>query len=64
MEVLYIMIPAALYLGVVGVVFLVWSIRTGQFDDMEGPKYRILFDDDEPGGGGRRGGGEGPGAGR
>ncbi len=47
MEMLYIMIPAAVYLGVVALVFLIWSIKTGQFEDMEGPKYRIFFDDDD-----------------
>jgi cbb3-type cytochrome oxidase maturation protein len=35
-----------------------WSIRSGQFDDLEGPAERILLDDDDPrlpgSGGGRR----------
>jgi cbb3-type cytochrome oxidase maturation protein len=26
----------------------VWAIRSGQYDDMEGPAHRILMDDDEP----------------
>lgn len=47
MEMLYIMIPAAIFLGVLGLVFLIWSVKTGQFEDVEGPKYRIFFDDDE-----------------
>lgn len=47
MEMLYIMIPAAIFLGVVGLAFLVWSIKTGQFEDIEGPKYRIFFDDED-----------------
>ncbi len=25
-----------------------WAIRSGQFDDMEGPAQRILMDDDDP----------------
>ena len=25
-----------------------WSIKSGQFDDMEGPAERILMDDDDP----------------
>lgn len=49
MEMLFIMIPAAILLGIIGLVCLIWSIRTGQFEDMEGPKYRIFFDDDEGG---------------
>lgn len=47
MEALFIMLPAAIFLGGLGVVFFIWSVRSGQFEDMEGPKYRILFDDDE-----------------
>lgn len=27
---------------------ILWSIRTGQFDDLEGPAERILMDDDDP----------------
>lgn len=44
---LYIMIPAAIFLGIIGLVSLVWSVKTGQFEDVEGPKYRIFFDDGE-----------------
>ena len=47
MEMLFLMIPAAVFLGILGLVFLIWSIKTGQFEDVEGPKYRIFFDDDE-----------------
>lgn len=46
MEMLYIMIPAAIFLGIVGLVFFIWSVKSGQFDDVEGPKYRIFFDDE------------------
>lgn len=27
---------------------ILWAIRSGQFDDMEGPPQRILMDDDDP----------------
>jgi len=30
------------------VVGVFWSIKSGQFDDMEGPAERILMDDDDP----------------
>lgn len=49
MEMLFIMIPAAIFLGLLGLVFFIWSVKTGQFEDVEGPKYRIFFDDDEKG---------------
>jgi cbb3-type cytochrome oxidase maturation protein len=37
-------------LGVAGVALwaFLWAVRTGQFDDLEGPAYRILMDDDDP----------------
>ena len=46
MEILYLLIPLSVVL-----VFLIgagfwWSLRSGQFDDLEGPAYRILIDDD------------------
>ncbi|WP_130472745.1 cbb3-type cytochrome oxidase assembly protein CcoS [Candidatus Magnetaquicoccus inordinatus] len=47
MEILYILLPLALLLGLSGLAGLIWSIRHGQFDDLEGPAYRILFDDDQ-----------------
>ena len=43
---MFIMIPAVIFLGSIGLIFLIWSVKTGQFEDMEGPKYRIFFDDD------------------
>lgn len=36
-----------IFVGVAAVGVL-WAIRTGQFDDMEGPAQRILMDDDDP----------------
>ena len=34
-------------MGIAIWVFL-WAIRSGQFEDMEGPAHRILMDDDDP----------------
>ena len=48
MEILYLLIPVSLVLvGVIVWVFL-WAVRSGQFDDMEGPAHQILMDDDGP----------------
>lgn len=45
MESLYILIPiSVLLVFVIGAIFW-WSLRSGQFDDMEGPAYRVLLDD-------------------
>jgi len=47
MDILYLLIPLSLVLvGVIVWVFM-WAIRSGQFDDLEGPAYRILMDDDD-----------------
>lgn len=48
MESLYILIPLSIVLVfVIGLVFW-WSVRNGQFDDLEGPGYRVVIDDDDP----------------
>lgn len=45
---LLILIPAALFLGLTGLVAFFWALRRGQFDDPEGSAARILIDDDDP----------------
>ena len=46
MEIIYLLIPLSLVLiGVIVWAFL-WAVRSGQFDDLEGPAHRILMDDD------------------
>jgi cbb3-type cytochrome oxidase maturation protein len=39
------LIPVALALGFAGLLAFLWSLRSGQFDDLEGAGSRILFDD-------------------
>ena len=47
MEGLLYLIPAALLLGLLGLAAFLWSMRSGQFDDLDGAASRILFDDDD-----------------
>jgi len=47
MEILYLLIPLALVLVGVIIWFFLWSIRAGQFDDLEGPAHRIVMEDDD-----------------
>lgn len=47
MSIIVYLIPVALALGLLGLVAFIWSIRSGQFEDMDGPAYRILDDDDD-----------------
>ncbi|MCC9624606.1 cbb3-type cytochrome oxidase assembly protein CcoS [Thalassospira sp. MA62] len=44
---LLLLIPVALFLGLLGLGAFLWALRSGQFDDMEGAANRILFDDDD-----------------
>ena len=48
MEVIYLLIPIAIVLvGIIVWVFF-WAVKSGQFDDLEGPRHKILMDEDEP----------------
>ena len=42
------LIPIALALGVIGLGAFMWSLKSGQYDDLRGAAERILFDDDTP----------------
>lgn len=44
---LLILIPAALFLGLLGLAAYLWALRSGQFEDLDGAAARILLDDDE-----------------
>lgn len=50
MNVLVVLIPVALVLGGLGLAGFLWSLRSGQYDDLEGQAARILSDryDDRP----------------
>ena len=47
MSALYIALPIALLLALVGVIAFIWSVRSGQMDDLETPALRIFGEDDE-----------------
>jgi len=47
--VLLVLIPVALGLGGLGLIAFLWSLRTKQYDDLEGAAWRVLSDDDLPG---------------
>jgi cbb3-type cytochrome oxidase maturation protein len=50
MEVLVYLIPISLFLGGLGLAAFFWTMKTKQYDDPEGDRYRILSDeyDDKP----------------
>jgi len=47
MNIIYLLIPISIILlgGIVWV--LLWAVRSGQYDDLEGPAHRILMDEDK-----------------
>lgn len=45
MTALLYLIPAALFLGLLGLGAFAWALRSGQYEDLEGAARRILFDD-------------------
>lgn len=47
MEVIYSLIPGMTFFGLVFVAILIWAVKKGQYEDMEGNASRILLDDDE-----------------
>ena len=48
MTILLYLIPAALALGGLGLAAFLWSLRSGQYEDLDGAASRILFEDDRP----------------
>jgi cbb3-type cytochrome oxidase maturation protein len=47
-EILYLLIPIAVLVAAIAIGFFIWTVRSGQYDDLEGPAHRILMDDDDP----------------
>jgi cbb3-type cytochrome oxidase maturation protein len=48
MDILYLLIPVSLLLVIGITMMFLWSIKSGQFEDLEGPAHHILMDDDTP----------------
>ncbi len=47
MSVLFIVLPLALLIALCWVIAFAWAAKRGQFDDLETPAMRMLFDDDD-----------------
>ena len=48
METFLYLIPISVLLGLLGLVIFLWSLRDGQYDDLDGAAERILYDEDHP----------------
>jgi cbb3-type cytochrome oxidase maturation protein len=47
MDVIYSLIPGMMFFGLIFLVVLIWAVKKGQYEDMEGNANRILLDEDE-----------------
>jgi cbb3-type cytochrome oxidase maturation protein len=47
MKIVMILVPLMLILVALGILLFSWAVRNGQYDDLEGPAHRILYDDDD-----------------
>lgn len=48
MKILYLLIPLGFLVMGVALWAIIWAVKNGQFEDLEGPAHRILMDDDDP----------------
>lgn len=46
MDVIYALIPGMIFLGLIMVGVLIWAVKSGQYDDLEGDAQRLLMDED------------------
>ncbi|MDL0429877.1 cbb3-type cytochrome oxidase assembly protein CcoS [Marinobacter sp. TBZ242] len=47
MKIVMILVPVMLILVALGIVLFSWAVKSGQYDDLDGPAHRILYDDDK-----------------
>ncbi len=47
MDVLLILVPAALFLGGLGLAAFIWALKSGQYDDLDGAAWRAIMDDED-----------------
>lgn len=44
----FFLIPISVILGAAGLAIFLWTLRDGQYDDLDGASQRILYEDDRP----------------
>lgn len=47
MDAMIYLIPATIFMGLVGLGAFLWTLRSGQYEDLEGAAQRILIDDED-----------------
>jgi cbb3-type cytochrome oxidase maturation protein len=48
MSILFVLIPVTFCLGLAGLFAFLWSLRSGQYEDLSGAAERVLFEEDAP----------------
>ncbi|MGB0965128.1 MAG: cbb3-type cytochrome oxidase assembly protein CcoS [Litorivicinus sp.] len=48
MDIILALIPISFILLITATAIFLWAMKSGQYDDLEGPAHRILHDDDDP----------------
>ena len=46
MEILYLLLPIAVIVSIVIAAFFLWTVKSGQYEDLDGEAHRVLMDDD------------------
>jgi len=46
-QIVMILVPVMLILVALGILLFSWAVKNGQYDDLDGPAHRILYDDDK-----------------
>lgn len=47
MDIMIVLVPGALFLGAMGLIAFFWSLRSGQYEDLDGAAHRVLLDDED-----------------
>ena len=47
MEIVIILIPLAMVILAIAIAAFFWAVRNDQFDDLDSPAWRVIFDDQE-----------------
>lgn len=47
MEIVYVLLPLSLLLALLGLGAYLWSVKSGQYDDLDGDRLRVLLDEEK-----------------
>ncbi|MBX9746926.1 MAG: cbb3-type cytochrome oxidase assembly protein CcoS [Hyphomonadaceae bacterium] len=47
MTIMVVLVPGAVLLGAIGLMAFLWSLRSGQYEDLDGAAHRVLIDEED-----------------